>query len=190
MRRIHPPEIEDLRACPDVEASRTRQLWERQQRELQKSLEGSPGGWMFPRFLSGSVLGIGLAMVLDGVSLSALKLLGPVVVAAVVTPMMYFRARRQSRRPLEEVIQEAEAELEALTTPGWARRVVRRGVMMAAGIGLPVGALLAFGLPVEELPAGSRLLALAGFTLATAAWTLPAAFVLRWLSVRGYGRRS
>lgn len=173
----------------DLEASRTLKRLERQQRELQKSLEGGAVGWMLPRFLSGSVLGIGLTMVLDGLSLSPLKLFGPVVVAAVVTPILYVGARRQSRRALEEIVQEADAELAALTTPGWVGRVVRRGVMMAAGIGLPVGALLAFGLPVEELPAGSRLLALAGFTLATAAWTLPASFALRWLSVRGYGRR-
>lgn len=173
----------------DLEAGLTRQRLERQQREVQKSLEGGAVGWMLPRFLSGSVLGIGLAMVIDGLSLGLLKLFGPVVVAAVVTPIMYVGARRQSRRALDEIVQEADAELAALTAPGWVGRVVRRGLMMAAGIGLPVGALLAFGLPVEELPAGSRLLALAGFTLVTAAWTLPASFAQWWLSMRGFGRR-
>jgi hypothetical protein len=157
---------------------------------------------MLPRFLSGSAFGIGLTLVLpaflggglgvvDGGSPAFwIKLLGPVVAAGVVTAHLYVKARRQSRRPLGQIVEEADAELAALTAPGWARRVVRQGVWMAAGIGLPVGALLAFGLPAEELPGGSRFLALAGFVVATAGWTVPAAFALRWLALKTHGRQS
>jgi hypothetical protein len=186
----------------DLEASRTRQRLERQHRELRKGLQAGAFGWMLPRFVSGSVLGVGVTMlmswtlgdgsgVVDGSSPGFwFRLLAPVVVVGAVTPYLYLRARRRSRRPVDEIVREADAEVTALTAPGWVGRVIRQGALMAAGIGLPVGTILAMGLPVEELPAGSRLLAVAGFALLTAGWTLPAAFGLRWLSLMTHGRQS
>jgi len=185
-----------------LDVSRLHQRLERQHRRLLKDLENGPMAWIIPRFASGSILGIGLTLVLPGflggglglVDLSSwgfwVRLLGPVFVAGMVTPYMYFNARKQSQRTLDEVVRRSEGEFALLTAPGWVRRVFRRGTLLALGIGLPVGALLAFGSPVTELPAGSRLLAMAGFLAATAAWTLPGAFALRWLSLKSYGVRT
>lgn len=80
-------------------------------------------------------------------------------------------------------------DVTSLMEEGWVRRVVVMGVVMAFGIGIPVGAILAFGSPREELPGQSRLLMMIIFILLTAAWTIPGAFVLRWRLVKAYRER-
>lgn len=183
----------------DLEVSQFHRGVERKHRQLVKEMEHGPLGWMIPRFVSGSLLGIGLTLVLPGfmggglgvIDVSSpvfwIKLLGPIVVAGVGTPFLYYNARRQSTESSEDAVGRADKELELLTAPGWVGRVFRRGALAALGIGLPVGAMLAFGLPVDELPGGSRLLVLGGFVLATAGWVIPGAFALRWASLKSSG---
>lgn len=187
----------------DLHVTRLHQRVERQHRELVKQLKDGPVSWIVPRFLSGSVFGISVTIVLPGFLGGGLgvidaaspafwiKLLGPVVAAGVGTLHMYSRARRRSRRTLEDVIRQSDSELALLTAPGWVRRILRRGALLAVAIGVPVGALVAIGWPAADAPVGHRLLVFAGFLLATAAWALPSAFLVRWLSVRSYvtGRR-
>lgn len=186
----------------DLETSRLHQRVERGHRQLVKDMEHGPLGWMIPRFISGSLFGIGLTLVLPGFMGGGLgvidvdspvfwiKLLGPVVVAAAGTSYLYFKARQQSKEPPEDAVRRADEELALLTAPGWAGRVFRRGALAALGIGLPVGAILAFGLPVHELPGGSRLLPLGGFILATAGWVIQGAFALRWAALKSWGIKS
>jgi len=180
----------------DLDVRRIHQQLERQHRQMAKELETGALRWMVPRFLSTSTIGVGVTLVIPGLvggGLAGLdvgspafwvKLLGPFVVAAAVTPWLYFRTRTRSHRSPDDIIRESDAEFESLTGPGWVGRVVRQGARFAAILGATAGALLAFGLPPDELPAGSRLLALAGFTLASALWTIPASFGMRWLSLR------
>jgi hypothetical protein len=183
----------------DIETSRVHRKVEREHRQLVKEMERGPLNWILPRFVSGSLLGIGLTLVLPGFMGGGLgvfdpsspvfwiKLLGPVVVAAVGTPFLYFKARQRSMRSPEEAVRHADKEVALLIAPGWIGRVFRLGGLAALGIGLPAGAILAFGLPVEELPGGSRLVSLGAFVLATAGWVIPGAFALRWAMVKRWG---
>jgi len=182
-----------------IETSRLHQRVEREHRQLVKEMEHGPLGWIIPRFVSGSLLGIGLTLVLPGFLGGGLgvidvdspvfwiKLLGPVVVAAAGTTHLYLKARQQSKESREDAVRRADKELALLTAPGWVGRVLRRAALAAVGIGLPIGAMLAFGLPVGELPGGSRLLMLGGFVLATAGWVIPGAFTLRWAVLKSWG---
>lgn len=179
-----------------LEVNRAHRELARQHRELRAGLDEGALGWMLPRFLSGSAVGIGITVVMPtllGGGLAAIDpgspvfwvtLLGPVVVSAAVTPYLYFKARQRSRLTIDELVEESDGDLASLTSPGWFGRTLRQGLKMALAVGLPVGGLLAIGFPIEELPAGSRLLALAGFVVATAAWTLPGSFLMRWWELK------
>lgn len=185
----------------DLETSRLHRRVERRHRQLLKEMENGPLGWMIPRFVYGSSLGIGLTLVLPGfmgggfagIDVNSpvfwIKLLAPVLVAAIGTPYLCFKARQQSKESPEDAVRRADKELARLTSPGWVGRVFRLGALAALGIGLPVGALLAFGIPVDEMPGGSRLLMLSVFVLATAGWVIPGAFALRWVSLKTSGVR-
>jgi hypothetical protein len=81
------------------------------------------------------------------------------------------------------------ADMTSLTAEGWPRRVFLMGVVMAFAIGIPVGALLAFGSPREELPGQSPLLMMLIFIVLTAVWTIPGAFFVRWRLVKAYRER-
>lgn len=72
--------------------------------------------------------------------------------------------------------------------PGWVGRVIRRGVLMGFGIGVPVGLLMALISPVAELPTGSRTGAVLSFIAMTMVWTVPFSFGARWLSLRSLRR--
>jgi hypothetical protein len=64
------------------------------------------------------------------------------------------------------------------------------GALATAGIGLPVGLLMAGVFPASELPGGSPALGLLTFVGATALWTFPAMFVLRWLTLWRHRRQT
>ena len=80
-------------------------------------------------------------------------------------------------------------DVTSLMGDGWWRRVLLMGVVMAFAIGIPVGAILAFGSPRDELPGHSRLLMMVIFILLTAVWTIPGAFLMRWRLVKTYRER-
>jgi hypothetical protein len=168
-------------------------------RETARSLEAGPVRWFVPRFLSASILGVGLTVVvpafLSGDLAQALdssarfywvRVLTPVVLAAPFTYVGYRRARKQVRAGTAALARRLETEWRELTEPGWVGRACRYGGYMTAGIGIPVGLLMALPFPTSELPGGSRLLALAGFVAATAAWAFPMAFGFRWLSIKSH----
>ena len=113
-----------------------------------------------------------------------------VVFAAVGLPLFIssFRYTRDVRRGSIEVARNMERDWKRATQPGWEGRTVLRGIMLGLGIGVPVGLLMALGLPLSELPGGSRLGMFFTFTLMTLTWTIPAAFVIRWRLLRDYRR--
>lgn len=78
-------------------------------------------------------------------------------------------------------IQEEWGQLEGA---GWRLRFLKVGLTMGVAIGLPVGAILAFGSPAEELPAASRSLTVLALVGLTMAWTIPAAYLIRLISRR------
>lgn len=202
---LSPPETPEFpegtgRMSVELETGRVRRRLAEQHRGLQESMGAGPVGWILPRFLSASAVGIGVTLVLPGLLGGGLgvvdpaspafwvKLLGPFVVAGAVTSVVYRAARKQSRLSVDEVVDRVDTDHARFTGPGWMGRTLRQGLRMAAGVGIPVGALLALGSPIHELPAGSRLLAFGGFILATAAWTIPGAFVLRWVTLKSHDR--
>lgn len=85
-----------------------------------------------------------------------------------------------------EVGESIRREWRRVAGPGWGVRVLATGSVMGLAIGVPVGALMAFGGPPEALPGGSRVVMVLVFTALTLGWTLPFAFGTRLLVKRSY----
>ena len=90
------------------------------------------------------------------------------------------------RKGPEAMARKFDLDWRKLTGPRWVRRVTLVGIMMGLGIGIPVGTLLALFIPGADLPATGRVGVLLLFVAATVAWTLPAAFGIRFLTLRYY----
>ncbi len=82
----------------------------------------------------------------------------------------------------------AEQEFAKLTAPGWKRRFFRIGILIGLAVGGVVGPLVAWVAPDPGSGWGVRVLVFFGFMLATMAWTIPMAFLIRWISFRSYRR--
>jgi hypothetical protein len=95
---------------------------------------------------------------------------------------------RDARLGSEAVARRIETEWRNLAGPRWLRTTLLMGAKLGAGIGIPVGALLALAMPAAGLPSENRPLALLLFIAMTLAWTLPFAFLLRLVILRGYRR--
>ena len=170
-------------------------------RRTSQALEHGPIRWLAPRFVTASALGIGASLILPVLSsgdpsglfdpsqtMYWARLLGPVVLAGVFTSLGYRRARRAVRNGPAYVIEKIKRDLAKITGPGWVRRTFRMGALMAVGVGVPVGLLVSLGLPLADMPNGSRPLGFLGFMAMTALWTLPAAFGIRWLQLKAHQR--
>lgn len=168
-------------------------------RQVAMSLEQGAAGWLVPRMLTATVVGIAvtvfvpallagdLMQVLDSSQpLYWARLLFPSVLAAPFTWWQYRKAKRMVRAGVGARVREIERELARLTGPGWVGRALRMGALGAAAVGVPVGLLLAGFFPTSALPGGSRALALLTFVGMTALWTFPAAFGIRWLSLKSH----
>lgn len=92
----------------------------------------------------------------------------------------------RSYRGLEpaEAVGRIQKEWGQLEGPGWRLRFLKVGLALGVAIGAPVGSILAFGSPADELPVASRSLAVLAFVGLTMAWTIPAAYVIRLISRR------
>ncbi len=97
--------------------------------------------------------------------------------------------RRQARKDVALLAESVVKEWAVLTGPRWGDWVIRMGLTITAGVGLPVGLLMAATFPPTELIQGSRVMMVVGFLGLTALWAFPAALWIRWLTVRGYRRR-
>lgn len=184
----------------DVATRSARRRLERSHRDLQDGLEMGPAGWIARRFVSGSALGVlatmgltaletGLREALDPSSPGfLLRLMAPVALAAVASPILYLRARKRARMTVDDLLAESDSEVADMTRPGWVGRTVRQGLLLAAGVGVPVGSAMALLFPTTELPGESRILAFVGFLLMTAAWALPFVFLVRWMSLNSQKR--
>jgi hypothetical protein len=81
-------------------------------------------------------------------------------------------------------------EWQRMIAPGWISRYVGYGVVMGLAVGIPIGAMLAFGLKPEELPYNSRVVMELIFISITVGWTLPLSFAIRWFGNRAHQSRA
>jgi hypothetical protein len=99
---------------------------------------------------------------------------------------------RASRGPFEARLERAVPRLERgwaqMTRGHWVLRVLLMGLALAAGIGFPVGVLIAATSRRSELVGGSRVLTVLVFLGLTLAWCIPMAFAIRWLYLRRWRR--
>lgn len=153
-------------------------------------------------FLVGLILFLVLLPLLDGrlPALADLRgrrlLVGPLaagLLALLSTAMGYRQLRDTLQLSAAEHRRMLEQEWASWVGPHWLGRVVRIGLLLTLGVGVPVGLLLAVTLAPAELPAGSRPLMLLSFVGLTALWAFTFAFLIRWLALheyRGLGRES
>ena len=114
---------------------------------------------------------------------------GPIL-ATVATVFAWRGARRERGRSLDEAVRQAVDERAKLRSQGWLGRTLGTGVLMGLGVGLPVGLLMAVGWPASKHPAGSPALGVVQFVGMTMCWTLPMAFLIRWLYLRPMSERT
>ena len=96
------------------------------------------------------------------------------------------RGRDHLRLGSAAIAERMEAEYRELTQAGWVYRVLRMGLLIGLGVGLPVGALVAVLSKASDLPQSSRILMFVVFLGLTCAWTFPMAFVIRLAVLRQY----
>lgn len=112
-----------------------------------------------------------------------------VLFGAMVMSLFDVRAsRRAAAEDPTSAAQKLAAEWRSLILPDWWTRVLRQGVVITAGVGIPVGLFVAVKSPTTELPSGGRLELFVMFLLLTAVWAVPAAFAIRWMVLRSYRR--
>ena len=74
-------------------------------------------------------------------------------------------------------------DLRALGGSGWMGRSLRTGVFLGAAIGIPVGLLLAASWDPLRFPVSNRWMVVPSFVGVTMLWTIPFAFIVRWVSL-------
>jgi hypothetical protein len=173
----------DRAAVAEVSAASERALASRG-RWIARWLVLSGGIWFFVIVVPSALVG-GLGIALHPATGRAWA---DVVLAALLAAGLVRWERRRARRPPEEVAAEVERTWTQLTRPGWAVRCALLGAGAGVVLGLLVGGLLVSTAPAEELPAGSRAAGLAGFVGVTLLWTVPMAFLIRWVSLRTHRR--
>ena len=139
---------------------------------------------VFPAAVDGE---LGRAFTLSGRGLLRNLVIPLLAGVALTISQAWFLYRGAAAEP-EVIARRIEREWTRLTGTGWIPRTLLRGVGMGLGIGLSVGTFMVFG-PVEvpDLPE-QPLVAILSFTGLTLLWTLPMAFLIRWMVLRSYGR--
>jgi len=110
------------------------------------------------------------------------------VVTLLLTGLDRRKRQRMNAEDTSVAAQRIANEVTSLTGPDWWLRVLRWGAATTAGVGIPVGLLLAIKSPSAELPSGGRVEQIIMFLLLTGAWALPAAFGIRWMVLKSYRR--
>jgi len=109
-----------------------------------------------------------------------------VAMASLAAFLTYRRTRDTLAIGLAEHQRLLEADWKRWASAGWVGRTIMMGGLITAGVGLPIGILVAVTLPVGELPFGSRVLMFFLFVVLTALWAFPTAFAIRWYALRDY----
>lgn len=110
-------------------------------------------------------------------------------IAALFVALMGLRADvAEQSLDTDRKVRQISDNLRALAGAGWAWRSLRAGVFMGAAIGIPVGLLLTLGWRPDIFPVSNRWMVVPSFVGITLMWTIPFAFILRWLSLLGLRR--
>jgi hypothetical protein len=112
----------------------------------------------------------------------------PAIAALMITWWLARQTFGHRATDVEARVREIGRNLQWLGGSGWPRRTIAMGLSLGLAIGIPIGTLMAVSWQPEDLPLSSRWLTVPVFTGMTLLWTIPAAFVLRWLSLLGLRR--
>lgn len=117
------------------------------------------------------------------VSKLAASFLMPLVGALALT---WWTGRRNFNDDMLDVdrrIMRINEDLRSLGGPGWVRRSLMTGLVLGVAIGIPVGAAMMLAWRPEDLPGMSRALTIPVFVVMTLLWSVPMAFLLRWMTL-------
>ena len=118
-------------------------------------------------------------------ALPAEKRIAFLLFPAVAALAIAWLGRRQMSAALDtdQRVRDIAAELRSLGGSGWAVRSLRSGMLLGAAVGVPVGILLALSWEPQQFPVSNRWMVVPSFVGVTMLWTIPFAFVLRWVSL-------
>ncbi len=104
--------------------------------------------------------------------------------AAAATGFSYYTWHRAMTENLQARAARIASDWRKLTGSRRWIETLKTGFTITAMVGVPIGLLMAFLLPATDLPSGGRAIVLPLFVALTAAWAVPVAFVIRWITVR------
>jgi uncharacterized membrane protein len=111
----------------------------------------------------------------------------PLGLAVILTIVTVASTYGTSATDVSRIATQIERDWLRLTDGWWIARVLVSGMLMALVIGIPVGTLIALSARPSELPElGGRVGIVGAFLLMTLLWTVPMAFVIRFLTLRSY----
>lgn len=110
----------------------------------------------------------------------------PVVAALALAWWNGRRTFHPDNLDVERRIMRIGEDLKALGGPGWIRRSVIMGVLIGLAIGVPIGLLMTLTWRADQ--GAARWLAIPVFTVMTLIWSIPMAFLVRWMTLLGLKR--
>jgi hypothetical protein len=160
----------------------------------------APAAWHLRRFLGALLSSAVLFMVLlplvsgdisrafDPASSGFWLRAGAALTLALLTATVHEIVQRRQGADPAAAAENRAREIRNLTSAGWPRGVLRMGVVLGLGIGIPVGAFLALR-PEAPLAAADQIRVFGLFVVGTLAWTIPTAFILRSVTLYLHRRR-
>ena len=177
---------------PQVQYVVDRALVEEEIARTRARMARGGGRWFLRSFLRAAVVLYAIAIVAQwgrGDQLAGLppeKRIAFLVFPAVAALAIAWLGRRQMNDVAldpDQRVRAIAAELRSLGGAGWAVRSLRAGVLLGAAVGVPVGVLLAISWEPHQFPVSNRWMVVPSFIGVTMLWTIPFAFVLRWVTL-------
>ena len=114
----------------------------------------------------------------------------PILFGIVMAIFLFVTTSGPGARDVSRIARRIERDWRYLTDKFWILRVALGGIVVGCLIGIPIGTLLALDARPSELEevVGGRVGVAVMFLLMTWLWTLPSAFLFRFLMLRSYRR--
>ena len=111
----------------------------------------------------------------------------PLMLCAFLAAASVVIQSRPAARDAVRIARRVERDWRSLTQGPWIARVLLTGIAMGCLVGIPIGTLLATDARPSELQeGGGRVGIVLTFLGMTLLWTLPAAFLIRFMMLRSY----
>lgn len=107
----------------------------------------------------------------------------PILAGILVAAFSMRETFKDENLDTERRMQRIGRELQSLGGPGWILRSILTGIKLGLAIGLTVGVIMLLTWSTSRLGSPNRWAFFSAFVGVTLLWTIPAAFILRWIQL-------